>query len=60
MALDGDITSKIDGVALTDSKTDDIDDIVNPWTVESTSSKGVDYDKLISTYIRYFYFIFAL
>jgi hypothetical protein len=26
---------------------EDEDDIVNPWSVASKSSKGVDYDKLI-------------
>ena len=25
------------------------EDIVNPWSVQSSSAKGVDYDKLIST-----------
>lgn len=25
------------------------EDVVNPWEVHSSSSKGVDYDKLIST-----------
>ena len=27
---------------------DDDDDFVDPWNVRSKSSKGVDYDKLIS------------
>lgn len=28
---------------------DDTEDVVNPWEVSSSSQKGVDYDKLIST-----------
>ena len=27
------------------------EDVVDPWTVESKSAKGVDYDKLISKFI---------
>jgi hypothetical protein len=26
---------------------DEVDDIVNPWEVSTTSLKGIDYDKLI-------------
>lgn len=26
------------------------EDVVTPWTVESTSETGIDYDKLISEY----------
>ena len=29
------------------------EDVVNPFTVESKSQKGVDYDKLISKYYYY-------
>jgi hypothetical protein len=27
------------------------EDVVNPWTVTSSSAAGIDYDKLISIYI---------
>lgn len=33
------------------SKGDEDEDIVNPWAVASSSSKGVDYEKLIGEYI---------
>ena len=47
----------LDGMALTDrnvdvadGQSDDEEDQVDPWSVTSKSAKGVDYDKLISTY----------
>ena len=33
------------------SKGDEDEDIVNPWDVASSSSKGVNYEKLIREYI---------
>lgn len=33
------------------------EDIVNPWNVKSSSSKGVDYDKLISKFQSKFFFV---
>lgn len=54
MSAEGDIASKlsggVEGVNLQEgtSENRDADDVVNPWNVESSSLKGVDYDKLIS------------
>jgi hypothetical protein len=40
---------------------DEVDDVVNPWTVTSNSAKGIDYDKLIRmllfNIIYYFYIL---
>ena len=33
------------------------EDVVDPWTVESASEKGVDYDKLISRFSRVLIFV---
>ena len=29
---------------------DEEDEVVNPWTVKTTSEKGIDYDKLIKKF----------
>ena len=29
---------------------ENVEDIVDPWTVQSSNAKGVDYDKLISEF----------
>ena len=40
----------LDGDALQNDKGEE-EDVVDPWTVASSSAKGVDYDKLISKFI---------
>lgn len=39
---------KINNSTVDDNGVEDDDDLVDPWNVESKSTKGVDYDKLIS------------
>jgi len=34
------------------------DDIVTPWTVSATNSKGIDYDKLIGITFNFYHIIF--
>lgn len=55
------VSKEMDNVKITE-------DIVDPWTVESNSMKGIDYDKLISKflknkfrvkYFQYFHFRFS-
>jgi hypothetical protein len=41
-----DVTQKVEGLALEEASAEE-EDIVNPWTVQTTSEKGIDYDKLI-------------
>lgn len=48
-----DTTEQLQNMKLDDTATTadmDDDDIVDPWTVQSTSAKGVDYDKLIKRF----------
>jgi len=42
--------SKMNGA---ENHPDNEEDIVNPWEVQSSSAKGVDYDKLISMWHVY-------
>jgi len=42
---------------------DEVDDVVNPWTVTSSSAKGIDYDKLIRMllfHIDYYFYILLI
>ena len=44
-------------VAVTDGQVENLsleDDIVNPWEVASKSASGVDYEKLISKFPKWF------
>ncbi|XP_006813659.1 tryptophan--tRNA ligase, cytoplasmic-like [Saccoglossus kowalevskii] len=44
-------TSTVEDLTIKDeNKSNDSNDVVNPWNVTSTSSKGVDYDKLIKRF----------
>ncbi len=38
---------------------DEVDDIVNPWEVSTTSLKGIDYDKLIRMSLFTFFLLFS-
>lgn len=42
------VAENIAAVNLNNGSLEEDDDIVNPWNVESKSTTGVDYDKLIS------------
>ena len=46
------LTAALTGKPAGDQKEDE--DVVDPWTVQSASSKGVDYDKLVGNTFKYF------
>ena len=53
MAGEGSVTEQMNELhvaATNGAAEDEEEDVVDPWKVESKSAKGVDYDKLISTY----------
>lgn len=43
--MSGDLANHVSNLSMDKSEADDV---VDPWTVVSTSETGVDYDKLIS------------
>lgn len=54
--IEENVTEGVDALTLTnDLKTPaEVEDIVDPWNVSSTSNTGVDYDKLISKNLTQF------
>jgi len=45
MSADAEVSNRLEDLTVSDDAEDD----VNPWSVTSSSDKGVDYDKLVST-----------
>ena len=43
-----DVESELNEMNIEEKEKEDSEDVVDPWTVASSSAKGVDYDKLIS------------
>ena len=44
-----DLKKPMEGLQVEDKKPEEQEDVVDPWTVQTNSETGIDYDKLIST-----------
>lgn len=50
--MSGEVINEVNNLQVSEKTKDEVeDDFVDPWNVVSKSEKGIDYDKLISTFI---------
>ncbi len=50
----GGLETVIGDLKIKNLKLEEDQDIVDPWTVKTSSDKGIDYDKLISKFAAFF------